>query len=324
MIIVANTGLIGAVIGAMVLVAFRKSELVRKDVAERVAKTPIPVLPELRSPATIGEIGVTPRSDAPQNLGGYTHANVAGLEGKYLCLRPAFSLAGIISAYLVTIRWEDAESCLIFEEQGRADATYTQRGRIFVPDGKPYMSLVTIERGAIRVIMVSRPVGGTSARGLIITLSNPCGMQFTPVSAAIVLKPISDAAPKLGLIRADSASYIPYLQELEAVTPDYGFFAVASRGSAAEEPRSIKPTEEEVRLSVVRGTPADGPSAAVLLGAARAAIYCRKSEIELNSPNVQSRPLAWPRPKAPELASRSPQGRKRPAKKSSSLFPVTH
>jgi hypothetical protein len=250
-IIVASTGMIGAVIGAMVLVAFRKSELVRKDVAELVAKTPHPTLADFRGRAAIGEIGVAPRSDAPQNLGGYTHANVAGLEGKYLCLRPAFSSAGVISAYLVTIRWEDAESCLIFEEQGRVDATYTQRGRIYVPDGKPYMSLVTTERGAVRVIMVSRPVGQTSARGLIITLSNPGGMQFTPVSAPIVLKPIADAAPKLGFIRADSPSYSSYLQELEAVTPDYAFFAAAPRGSAAEEPRSIR-TTEEARLTVVR------------------------------------------------------------------------
>ena len=239
-LIVASTGLIGAVIGAMVVVAFRKSELVRRDVAGLVASTPYPILPEFHSPATIGEIGVAPRSDAPQNLGGYSHTNVQGLEGKYLCLRPAFSSIGVISAYLVTIRWEDAESCLIFEEQGRVDAGYTQRGRIYVPDGKPYMSLVTIERGAVRVIMVSRPVGPTSARGLIMTLSNPGGMQFTPVSAPIVLKPIADASSQLGFIRADSPSYASYVQELEAVTPDYGFFAVASGGRA------------EARLTVVR------------------------------------------------------------------------
>jgi hypothetical protein len=250
-IVVASTGLIGAAIGAMVLAAFRKSERVRRDVAERVANTPYPTLPGPRLPATIGEIGVAPRSDAPQNLGGYTHANVRELEGKYLCIRPAFSSTGVISAYLVTIRWEDAESCLIFEEQGRADAGYTQRGRVYVPDGKPYLNLVTIERGAIRVIMVSRPIGPTSARGLIFTLSNPGGMQFIPVSAPIVLKPIADAAPKLGFIRADSPNYVSYVQELEAVAPDYGFFAVASGGRAAEEPRSTKPTEE-VRLSIVR------------------------------------------------------------------------
>ena len=51
---------------------------------------------------------MTPSSEAPQNLGGYTHANVTRLEGKYLCVRPAFSASGLINAYLVTIRWDDA------------------------------------------------------------------------------------------------------------------------------------------------------------------------------------------------------------------------
>jgi hypothetical protein len=76
-------------------------------------------------------------------------------------------------------------------------------------------------------------------------------MQFIPVSAPIVLKPIADATPQLGFIRPDAPDYVSYWQELEAVTPDFGFFAVASGGRAAEEPRSTKPTEE-VRLSVVR------------------------------------------------------------------------
>jgi hypothetical protein len=250
-IIVANTGLIGAVIGAMVLAAFRKSERARRDVAERVAQTPHPILPEFHALATIGKIGVTPRADAPQSLGGYTQANTTKLEGRYLCLRPAFSASGAINAYVVAIHWEETESCLIFEEQGRVDAGYTQRGRIYVPDGKPFMSLVTVERGAIRVIMVSRPDGDRSARGMIMTLSNPSGVQFTPVSAPIVLKRIEEATPQLGLIKPDSPSYASYWQELETVMPDYGFFAIASGSRAPEEMRPAKPIEE-VRLTVVR------------------------------------------------------------------------
>ena len=249
-IIVANTGLIGAAIGAMVLAAFRKSERARRDVAELIATTPLPILPEFREPATIGKIGVTPRFAAAQNLGGYTHANIVALEGRYLCLRPAFSLSGDINAYIVAIRWEDTESCLIFEEQGRVDAGYTQRGRIYIPDGKPYMSLVTIERGAIRVIMVSRPEGDTSARGLIITLSNPSGVQFTPVSAPIVLKRIAEATPQLGFIKPNSSDYAAYWQELEAVMPNYGSFALASGSRAPQQPRPA--LVEEVRLTVVR------------------------------------------------------------------------
>jgi hypothetical protein len=250
-IIVVNTSVIGAVIGAMVLAAFRKSERARRDVAERVAHTPYPVLPEYHAPATVGKIGVAPRADAAQNLGGYTRANTTGLEGRYLCLRPAFFSSGVINAYIFAIRWEDTESCLIFEEQGRVDAGYTQRGRIYIPDGKPYMSLVTIERGAIRVIMVSRPEGGQAARGLIMTLSNPGGVQFTPVSAPVVLKRLGEATPQLGFIKPDSPNYPAYWQELEAVMPDYGFFSVATDGRAGDKTRPAKLVEEG-RFTVVR------------------------------------------------------------------------
>ena len=68
-IIVADTGLIGAAIRALVLAAFRKSERVRRDVAERVATALHPALPELDAAALIGNIGVASRSDAVQTLG---------------------------------------------------------------------------------------------------------------------------------------------------------------------------------------------------------------------------------------------------------------
>jgi hypothetical protein len=250
-IVVANTGLIGAAIGAMVLAAFRRSVRVHKDVAACIAHTEHPGSSEIRAPLAFSQIGGAPCSDAPQSLGGYRHANVGELEGRYLCIRPAFSLRSVIAAYVVTLHWEDSESCLIFEEQGRVDFGYTQRGRVYLPDGKPYMSLLTMEGGAIRVIMVSRPERSKSARGLITTLSNPGGVQFTPVSAPIVLKRLASETPQLGFLKPDSEDYASYAQELEAVMPDYAYFAIASGGRALEEARTSKPTEE-VRLSIVR------------------------------------------------------------------------
>ena len=104
--IVASTGLIGAVIGAMVLAAFRKSERVRKDVAESIAKAPPPSASEARTAATFGKLELPPCSDAPQNLGGYRRANVTALEGRYLCIRPAFSVRSVIAAYVVKLHWE--------------------------------------------------------------------------------------------------------------------------------------------------------------------------------------------------------------------------
>ena len=66
-----------------------------------------------------------------------------------------------------------------------------------------------------------------------------------------MLKRVAGARPQLGFIKPDSPDYVFYRQELEAVTPDYGFFAIASGSSAREETRSTKPIGE-VRLSVVQ------------------------------------------------------------------------
>jgi hypothetical protein len=251
-LIVVSTGLIGAAIGAMVLAAFRQSERVRKDVAESVVNTPHPSVSD-RAPGPFGKVELPPCSDAAQNLGGYRRENVKALEGRYLCLRPAFSVRNVIAAYVVTLHWEASESCLIFEEQGRVDARYTQRGRVYIPDGKPYMSLLTVEGGAIRLIMISRPDGGGSARGLITTLSNPGGVQFTPVSAPLVMKRLASETdtPQLGFIKSETEDYASYSRELEAVTPDYAYFTIAPGGPGLAETRTMKGAEE-VRLSIVR------------------------------------------------------------------------
>ena len=154
LIIIANTGITGAIIGAMVLAAFRKSEHARKDDAahDRLARGYTSLPAESLEPSVPSSFDA-----APQNLGAYSCLNVEELEGRYVCFRPGFTVADLISAYFVVIRWDEAEFCLMFEEQGRADASHTQKGRIYIPDGCPFMNLVTIEKGAIRLITVSRP-----------------------------------------------------------------------------------------------------------------------------------------------------------------------
>ena len=141
------------------------------------------------------------------------------------------------------LRWDDAASCLTFEEKDREDAGHTQRGRIYLPDGRPFMNLVTVGGGGIRLITVSRPEEQESARGLIMTLSNPSGMHFTPACAPIVLRRVTDRIPQLGFIRPGAPDYESYRQELEAVAPEFGFFATApqpvggAEAGLAEEPR---------------------------------------------------------------------------------------
>jgi hypothetical protein len=246
-----NSGVIGVVIGSMVLWQFKRSERARHDDAEHAAERARAGIPRLAAVEPLEELDpvAAPRAGvAAQSYGGYSYENVKALEGRYLCLRPGFASPGVISAYLMDLRWDDAASCLTFEEKNREDAGHTQRGRVYIPDGRPFMSFVTVAQGGIRLITVSRPADSQPGRGLIMTLSNPSGMQFTPASAPIVLKRIADEIPALGFIPPSAPDYESYRRELEAVAPAFGFFATVPRPAAGVEAR---PAAEQARLSLV-------------------------------------------------------------------------
>jgi hypothetical protein len=141
----------------------------------------------------------------------------------------------------------------MFEEQDRADAGHLQSGRVYIPDGRPFMSFVTVERGALRLIMVSRPDGREPARGLIMTLSSPSGTHFIPASAPIVLRRVVDEIPQLGFVRLGKPDYDRYCEELETVVSAYGFFAPAPHPAPAVEAASIQPTDDDHRSAMAVG-----------------------------------------------------------------------
>jgi hypothetical protein len=243
----ANAATTGVLVGAMVLAVFNKSQQVRKEVAARAADDLN--AGALAFPAPPVEILDTPvlpqRPEAAPSLGGYRRADVEVLEGRYVCFRPAFTSTDVINAYLIVVHWDEAASCLVFEEQDRVDSGHLQTGRVYIPDGRPFMSFVTVEKGALRLIMVSRSDGRESARGLIMTLSSPSGTQFIPASAPIVLCRIVDEIPQLGFVRPGSPDYDRYCEELEKVVSAYGFFAPAPHPAPAVEAASIQPADDE-------------------------------------------------------------------------------
>ncbi|WP_051334247.1 hypothetical protein [Bradyrhizobium sp. Ai1a-2] len=248
--ILLSTGLTGFSVGAMVLAMFNRSERIRKDAAENAAKYP-PATIQAPLIADDSEAASPSGSEAAHDLGRYTRASVEALEGRYVCFRPAFSSAEVINAYLIAVHWDETESCLMFEERERVDAGHTQRGRVYVPDGRPFISFVTVEKGAMRLIMVSRPEGNEPARGLVTTLSNPAGARFTPASAPIVLRRVADQTPQLGFIQPGAPDYEAYRRELEMVIPAFGFFATSPPPNSGIEPPPVG-TTQEVRLSIVR------------------------------------------------------------------------
>jgi hypothetical protein len=245
-ILTGTLSIAGFVLGAIVLAIFPRS--IRSTQRTTIFDPLHPLLVNVDdgSVARNGSAGVSdsfvieragPRG-ALKELGGYSHTSVSDLEGRYVCFRPTFSNSAVINAYEITIRWDDKRACLLFEERNRPDSSHCQVGQVYIPDGRPFMSLVTVDKGAVRVIMVTRPDHIGVGRGLILTLSNPGGIHFIPATAPVVLQRLDDkATPQLGFVHADAPEYAIYLAQLSAVAPDFATFA-----SAGPPLKVIKPS----------------------------------------------------------------------------------
>jgi hypothetical protein len=249
LIVMGTIGTAGAALGAMVLAVFPRS--IRYAQSARVSESPSAnfskILPALEDPTSLAfASAVNPgHSSAPRELGGYVRANVEELEGRYVCFRPTFGDPKVINAYLVVIRWDEKRTCLIFEEQNRLDSVHTHRGLVYVPDGKPFMSLVTIDKGSVRLIMVARPEEGL-ARGMVMTLSHPGGTHLIPATAPIVLRRLGETSPQLGFVHRNAPDYDLYLTQLRSVVPHFGKSVSVGKITTAD---GVGP----VRLALVQG-----------------------------------------------------------------------
>ena len=160
-------------------------------------------------------------NEAPIALGGYSLAAISGVQGRYLCVRPNLGNAEEITAYLVVIRWDEKQSCLLFEEQSRPDPRHAQSGQVYVAFGTPFISLVTIDRGTVRVMTISQPDLEGLARGIISTLYNPQGTLLTPCSTPVVLRRLTDTeTPQLGYLRLGMPGYDIYKKLINNVTAE--------------------------------------------------------------------------------------------------------
>ncbi|MGE5158098.1 MAG: hypothetical protein ACM3OF_08100 [Gemmatimonas sp.] len=231
-ILTCTLAVAGFVLGAIVLGIFPRSVRVTRRASMFDPSNPLLVRFDSGSALANGAADVAslpvertgPRG-ALQELGGYSRESVANLEGRYVCFRPTFTNPSVINAYEVAIRWDDQRACLLFEERNRPDSNHAQIGQVYIPDGKPFMSLVTIDRGAVRVMMVSRPDHIGAARGLVLTLSNPARIHFIPATAPVVLQRLGETPARLGFVHQDSPDYAGYLEQLAGVTPEFATFA---------------------------------------------------------------------------------------------------
>jgi hypothetical protein len=159
-----------------------------------------------------------PKLFAPETMGAYSRAGVQWLEGTYLTLRPSFSEAGAIFAYLTSIGWDEANGHLVFSEASRTDSEYEQKGFVSFPNISGAIYLVTIWQGQYRVALLNRP-SGRWLSGILLTLAAGEGAQLTPASLPIALLPTTVEENKtVGVVRSGDDAFEEYRTCVDRVT----------------------------------------------------------------------------------------------------------
>jgi hypothetical protein len=139
---------------------------------------------------------------APDELGTYARQAVRWLEGDYLTVRPSFGIDQGLYAYCTSILWDAEEAHLVFRESERADADYTQRGDVALPNQSSHVYLITREEGQFRLIILSRSSFARALCGILSTLQAGGGGRLLPVACPIVLVPLRmRAVARFGLFR---------------------------------------------------------------------------------------------------------------------------
>ncbi|MEQ1695942.1 MAG: helix-turn-helix transcriptional regulator [Hyphomicrobiaceae bacterium] len=146
---------------------------------------------------------------APVYMGAYTRAAVDHYLGHYLTLRPDFTNPEAIVAYRTEITWDDEWPSLLFQERDRPDAPYSHRGRLYVPASSSFIHLVSLTKGAMRMIVVSQLDRDGLMRGLITTL-NKHRANYVPVATPIVYAKRDEAGMVLGTILPGNPVHAQY------------------------------------------------------------------------------------------------------------------
>lgn len=174
-------------------------------------------LPDARLPQQEAPVTASPTGTAPDELGSYSRQSVSWLEGRYLTLRPGFTRPEAVYAYLTTIVWDEAKSCLVFHESARQDAKYAQTGVVAAPYLSSHIYLVTNDRGQFRTLTLGRPTQDRVMHGILNTLLAGDGTQLVPIACPVVLRFITqEDSPALGELLPGCADHKAARALLEA------------------------------------------------------------------------------------------------------------
>ena len=168
-----------------------------------------------------GQAPSTASSLAPGDLGFYSRPSVSWLEGTYLTIRPSFGEPNDVYAYQTMLRWDDAQSSLIFRESERVDAEYSQNGLVSLPNQSGFVYLITNRLGQYRLVIVSRPNNRREMFGIMTTLQVGRGSNLIPVSAPIAYVPVENVPEaEFGRVAAGQHCYERYRKYLKRTTEE--------------------------------------------------------------------------------------------------------
>jgi hypothetical protein len=156
---------------------------------------------------------------APLYMGAYTRAAVDHYIGSYLTLRSSFSRPGYIVAYRTDITWDPDWPSLLFQERDRLDAPYSHRGRLYIPASSMFIHLVSLTKGAMRMVVVSQVDRFGEMRGIVTTIHKH-GAMLVPVATPIVYARREEFDGNLGDIPESSPLYSGYKKSLNETVSD--------------------------------------------------------------------------------------------------------
>ncbi len=154
---------------------------------------------------------------SPVYMGAYTRAAVDHYIGSYLTLRPSFTHPETIVAYRTDVTWDPEWPSLLFQERDRPDAPYSHRGRLYIPASSMFIHLVSLTKGAMRMVVVSQIDRFGEMRGLITTIHKH-GAMLEPVAAPIVYAKREAFTGAFGEVTPDSPAYAEYRRVVDETT----------------------------------------------------------------------------------------------------------
>jgi hypothetical protein len=190
------------------------SGMPRKTVTEICAALGINLAAELKN---AGPEHVDTSERLSIECGGYSKHSHGHYVGRYTTLRVAYANSSALKCYRTNITWDNELSRLRFEESERGDDD-GQNGHIYICPGSAHLSLLTVNKGWVRAILVSQLVYNSKImRGLILSQYQVAAASYAPICAPIVYlrQSDTDVAPPYGEILSGSGHYEKYMRLLE-------------------------------------------------------------------------------------------------------------